>query len=102
MRRREFVTLLGSAAAFRPLAVRAQQKVPMRHIGILLYAKQEKATIDPVLRGLEQLGYTDGKNVIIEYRDADGQYDRLQEAADDLVRLKPNVIFSLGASRLRL
>jgi putative ABC transport system substrate-binding protein len=96
MRRREFVTLLGSAAAFRPLAVRAQQKVPMRHIGILLYAKQEKATIDPVLRGLEQLGYTDGKNVIIEYRDADGQYDRLQEAADDLVRLKPNVIFSLG------
>ena len=102
MRRREFITLLGSAAAFRPLAVRAQPKVPMRHIGILLNAKQEKATIDPFLRGLEQLGYTDGKNIIIEYRDADGQYDRLQEAADDLVRLKPNVIFSLGASRLRL
>ena len=99
MRRREFITLLGSAAAFRPLAVRAQQKVPMRHIGIPLYAKQEKATINPVLQGLEQLGYTDGKNIIIEYRDADGQYDRLQEAADDLVRLKPDVIFSIGGEQ---
>jgi len=99
MRRREFITLLGSAAAFRPLVVRAQQKVPMRHIGILLNAKQEKATIDPVLQGLEQLGYTDGKNIIIEYRDGDGQYDRLQEAADDLVRLKPDVIFSFGGEQ---
>jgi len=99
MKRREFITLLGSAAAFRPLVVRAQQKVPMRHIGILLNAKQEKATIDPVLQGLEQLGYTDGKNIIIEYRDGDGQYDRLQEAADDLVRLKPDVIFSFGGEQ---
>jgi putative ABC transport system substrate-binding protein len=99
MRRREFITLIGGAAAFRPLAVRAQQTVPMRHIGILLYAKPEKAAIDPVLQGLEQLGYTDGKNIIIEYRDADGQYDRLQEAADNLVRLKPNVIFSFGGEQ---
>jgi putative ABC transport system substrate-binding protein len=100
MRRREFIQLVaGTAAAFRPLAVRAQQKVPMRHIGILLNAKQEKATINPVLQGLEQLGYTDGKNIIIEYRDADGQYDRLQEAADDLVRLKPDVIFSFGGEQ---
>jgi putative ABC transport system substrate-binding protein len=42
---------------------------------------------------------TDGKNIIIEYRDADGQYDRLQEAADDLVRLKPDVIFSIGGEQ---
>ena len=100
MRRRDFIQFVaGTAAAFRPLAVRAQQKVPMRHIGIPLYAKQEKATINPVLQGLEQLGYTDGKNIIIEYRDADGQYDRLQEAADDLVRLKPDVIFSIGGEQ---
>ena len=66
---------------------------------MLLYAKQEKAVISPVLQGLEQLGYIDGKNVIIEYRDADGQYGRLQEAADDLVRLKPDVIFSFGGEQ---
>jgi hypothetical protein len=58
VRRRDFIQFVaGTAAAFRPLAVRAQQKVPMRHIGIPLYAKQEKATINPVLQGLEQLGY---------------------------------------------
>jgi putative ABC transport system substrate-binding protein len=99
MRRREFISLLGITAAAWPLAVRAQQTMQMRRIAILLYAKQERATIDPVLQGLEQLGYADGKNVTIEYRDADGQYDRLQEAAADLVRLKPDVIFSLGGEQ---
>jgi len=99
MRRRDFIWAACAAAVPLPLAVRAQQTMQMRRIGILLYAKQERATIDPVLQGLEQLGYADGKNVTIEYRDADGQYDRLQEAAADLVRLKPDVIFSLGGEQ---
>jgi len=99
MRRREFLRFAGGAAAAWPLAVRAQQPIPMRRIGILLYAKEEKATISPVLQGLEQLGYIDGKNVSIEYRDADGQYERLQEAANDLVRLKPDIIFSFGGEQ---
>jgi len=100
MRRRDFIqTTVGMAAAFWPFAVRAQQPVRIRHIGILLYAKQEKAFINPVLQGLEQLGYIDGKNVTIEYRDADGQYDRLQEVANDVVRLKPDVIFSFGGEQ---
>src|SRR4029453_19232434 len=99
MRRREFFILLGHAAAAWPLAARAQQRDSPRRIGVLLYAKQEKAIIRPVLQGLEQLGYADGKNVIIEYRHADGQYGRLQEAPDDLVRLKPDVIFSFGGEQ---
>ena len=49
-----------------------------------------------MLRGLEVLGYVDGRNVAIEYRDADGKAERLPEAAEELVRLKPDVIFSFG------
>jgi putative ABC transport system substrate-binding protein len=99
VRRRDFIKAIAGSAAGWPLAARAQQRDSLRRIGILLYAKQEKAVISPVLQGLEQLGYIDGKNVIIEYRDADGQYGRLQEAADDLVRLKPDVIFSFSGEQ---
>ena len=95
MKRREFITLIGGAAAW-PLDARAQQTVRMRRIGILLFAKQEQAIISPFLRGLEALGYVDGKNVAIEYRDAEGKYERLPEAANELVRLNPDVIFSFG------
>jgi putative ABC transport system substrate-binding protein len=95
MRRREFITLLGSAATW-PLAARAQQSVRMRRIGILLYTKQEQANVSPMLRELEALGYVDGKNVVIEYLDADGKYEQLPLAADELVRLNPDLIFSFG------
>jgi putative ABC transport system substrate-binding protein len=97
--RRDFIKAIAGSAAGWPLAARAQQRDSLRRIGILLFAKQEKAVISPVLQGLEQLGYIDGKNVILEYRDADGQSGRLQEAADDLVRLKPDVIFSFGGEQ---
>ena len=99
MHRRDFIKAIAGSTAGWPLAARAQQRDSLRRIGILLYAKQEKAVISPVLQGLEQLGYIDGKNIIIEYRDADGQYGRLQEAADDLVRLKPDVIFSFSGEQ---
>jgi len=100
MRRRDLLQVTaGMGAAFSPLAVRAQQPIRVRHIGIPLYAKQDKAVINPLLQGLERLGYIDGKNVTVEYRDADGQYDRLQEIANDVVRLKPDVIFSFGGEQ---
>src|SRR5262249_34641963 len=95
MRRRDFIKVIGGAATW-PLAARAQQIVHMRHIGILLYAKEDRVIISPVLSALESLGYVDGKTVSIEYRDADGRYERLQEAANEIVRLKPDVIFSFG------
>jgi ABC-type uncharacterized transport system substrate-binding protein len=99
VKRRQFITLLGGAAASSvswPLTARAQQSVRMRRIGILVYTKQEQGNVSPMLRELEALGYVDGKNVVIEYRDADGKYEQLPLAADELVRLNPDLIFSFG------
>jgi putative tryptophan/tyrosine transport system substrate-binding protein len=98
MRRREFIKVIGGAATW-PFAARAQPAVRKRYIGILLYAKGERAIISPVFSALESLGYVDGKTVTIEYRDADGRYERLQEAANEIVRLEPDVIFSFGGEQ---
>jgi putative ABC transport system substrate-binding protein len=96
MRRREFITLLGGTATAWPHAARAQQAARMRKIGILLFSMGDLTVINPFLQGLQALGYVDGKTVAIEYRDAEGKYERLPEAADELVRLNPDVIYSFG------
>ena len=96
MKRRDFISLVGGAAAAWPLAARAQQAKRMPKIGILLFAQADLAVIDPFLRGLEALGYVDGKTVILEYRDAAGKYERVPQLAEELVRLNPDVIFSFG------
>ena len=101
MRRREFITLLGGAAAAWPLAARAQQGERMRRIGVLRFTTQDQAVINSLLRGLQTLGYVDGKNVAIEYRDAEGNYERFSKAVDELVRLNPDAIFSLRTSASR-
>ena len=75
--RREFISLLGGAAAGWPLAARAQQGERMRRIRVLRFTTQDQAVINSLLRGLQTLGYVDGKNVAIEYRDAEGKYERL-------------------------
>jgi putative ABC transport system substrate-binding protein len=97
MNKREFVTGLGGAVAW-PLVASAQPKrVP--HIGVLLFAQQDRAVIKPCFQELEALGYLNGKTVTIEYRDAEGQYERLPELAAGLVRLNPDVIFSYGGEQ---
>jgi putative tryptophan/tyrosine transport system substrate-binding protein len=95
MRRREFIAGLGGAAAW-PLAVRAQQLPRMRRIGVLLFAAEDRAAINPLLSGLEALGYIDGKTVAIAYREAAGNSERAPDLANELVRLNPDVIFSFG------
>jgi len=99
MKRREFITLLGGAAIAWPLAARAQQAVRARRIGILLYSQQELPVIRPCLQELQTVGYVDGKTVTIEYRDAEGKYERLSPLAAELVRLNPDVIFSFGGEQ---
>jgi putative tryptophan/tyrosine transport system substrate-binding protein len=100
MRRREFIALLGGAAVAWPRAAHAQQQpARRRRIGILLFADQDRAIIRPCLQELQALGYVDGKTIIIDYRNAEGKYERLPELAADLVRLDPDVIFSFGGEQ---
>jgi putative ABC transport system substrate-binding protein len=97
MRRRDFIMLLGGAAAAWPLAVRAQQpKVPV--IGYLSATSQEKQAplITPFLQGLHETGFVEGRNAAIEYRWAEDKYDRLPVMAADLVDRQVDVLVVAG------
>ncbi len=97
MRRREFLSLLGGAAAAWPLAARAQQAARVPRLGVLLLSTpQADPQMETARRALRDLGYVEGQNLAIEYRYAEGRPERLPDLAADLVRMKPDVVFSLG------
>jgi ABC-type uncharacterized transport system substrate-binding protein len=100
LRRREFVAaLLGGAAVAWPMAARAQQ----RALPVIGYSSGRTADSDASMlvslrRGLADVGYTEGRNVVIEYRFADGRYDRLSAQLADLTQRKVGVIVLAGFS----
>jgi putative tryptophan/tyrosine transport system substrate-binding protein len=98
MRRREFITLLGGAAAAWPLAARAQQAGSIRKIGVLWPGASPPASprMESFREALGRLGYVEGQNLAIELRYAEGGLQQLPDLAAELVRLKVDVIIAFG------
>src|SRR5688572_20224836 len=97
MRRRELMLLLGASTVPWSVHVRAQVGKVYR-IGILepISAAQNAANFDALREGLRSLGYVEGKNLVIEYRSADGRAERFLDLASDLVRLNVDLIVTRG------
>ena len=104
MKRREFITLLGGAAAAWPVAARAQPAERVRRVGVLIpLAKDDpeaKARIAAFQQGLEQLGWIDGRNVQIDTRWAGGDMESIRKHAAELVALSPDVILAAGGAAM--
>jgi putative tryptophan/tyrosine transport system substrate-binding protein len=101
MRRREFISLLGGAVSAWPLAARAQQNEQVRRIGVLMpfIAGDPEAQVRSTVfaQTLQQLGWTVGRNLQIDYRFAGGEADRVRQYAVELVELAPEVIMTVGS-----
>src|SRR5215510_2740218 len=102
MRRREFISLISGAAATWPLAARAQQSDRIRRIGVLMAYAEDNPNGQPRLaafaKALQELGWTDGRNIRIEYRWSAGDAERTRRYATELVALSPDVILAGNTS----
>jgi putative ABC transport system substrate-binding protein len=102
LKRREFITLLGGAAATWPLAAQAQQRERMRRIGVLMPLAADDAIAQArnaaFLQGLQQSGWTVGQNIQIEYRWSGGNDELTRRYAAELAALAPEVILASGSA----
>ena len=98
MRRREFVALLGGAAAIWPLRTQAQRPTKPARLGFLgaTFATNWSSRLESFRSGLRDFGYVEGRNVFIDYRWANENYDRLPDLAGELVRLNLDIILTYG------
>ena len=100
IRRRQFITLVGGAAATWPLTARAEQRERMRRIGVLLSVDgsdpEGKAQLSGFTQALTELGWIEGRNLRMEIRWGGGDVDRIRTFAKDLVALQPDVIVAQG------
>ncbi|MEO8316484.1 MAG: ABC transporter substrate-binding protein [Pseudomonadota bacterium] len=101
--RRTFISGFASALVAAPLAAHAQQAGKVFRIGILeaIPATRNAANLDALRKGLREFGYVEGRNLIIEYRSADGRAERFPELASELVRLKADLIVTRGTPAAR-
>ncbi len=102
MRRREFIAMLGGAAAAWPLAARAQPRERMRRIGVLMSLAADdpegQARLTAFVQGLQELGWTGGRNVQIDYRWPAGDAERIRRYAAELAALAPDIILAGGGA----
>src|SRR5690242_6671016 len=98
MLRREFLLAIGLAAVIRPGRAQAPGAIRMYRVGLLeaVPAAQNSENLEALRQGLEELGYVEGRNLIIEYRSSDGQPARLPQLAAELVSSKMDVIVARG------
>jgi putative ABC transport system substrate-binding protein len=106
MKRREFITLLGGAAVAWPLAARAQRETRTPRIGVLAPGRSAGAdaslvTLNSIVTGLRELGYTEGQNIAIERGFGEANADRLREVAAELVRHEVDIIVALSTTAAR-
>jgi putative ABC transport system substrate-binding protein len=101
MKRREFITLLGGAMAW-PFAARAQQGDGMRRMGVLTALAESdpeaQLRMAALRQGLQSFGWTEGRNIHIDYRWPGGSAERMQSSAAEIVGMKPDVIFAGNAT----
>ncbi len=103
MDRRTFIGRVAGGFLAAPLAARAQQVGKIYRLGILepIPASRNAANLDALRKGLRDLGYVEGRNLIIEYRSADGRAERFPDLASELVRLKVDLIVTRGTPAAR-
>src|SRR6516162_10696517 len=97
MKRREFISLISGAAITAPFGARAQQPNKTPHIGII----DDSPLWDQFRLGLRDLGYVDGRNIVIDSRSAQNDFDQLRQAARELTSLPVNVLVTQGSPATR-
>jgi ABC-type uncharacterized transport system substrate-binding protein len=98
MRRRQFITLLGGATVAWPLAARGQQSDRMRRIGLLITSSvNAQPRVDTIRQHLQRLGWTDGRNIRIEYRQAAGDAAKIRVFAKELMDQQPDLVVAHGS-----
>ena len=107
MQRREFIGFAGVAVALWPLVVWAEQAAKIARIGLLSQGRSKgsdasRATLDALVTGLRELGYTEGQNIAIEREFGEANADRLRELAAELVKRRVNLIVALGTPAAQL
>jgi putative ABC transport system substrate-binding protein len=101
MRRREFIALVGGAAAARPLAVRAQEAARTYRLGVLTFSARNAPYMVAMFEELRRQGFTEGQNLTVDWRECGQRIDLISEFGEDLVKDRVDVIYAAGNTTIR-